>query len=32
MSIEEEGEIGPAITAGSLAIWPEISGKEIKQE
>ena len=32
MSIEEEEGIGRVITMGSLAIWPETVGKEIRQE
>jgi len=31
MSIEEEGEIEHVISAGNLAIWPEIAGEEMKQ-
>jgi len=32
MSTEEEGEIGCATIAGSLAIWPRIVRRGIKQE
>jgi len=32
MSIEEEEGTGRAIIVGSLAIWPEIVGREIKRE
>jgi len=32
MSIEKEEETEHVIIAGSLAIWPEIVGREIKQE
>jgi len=32
MSIEEEKGIGRVITVGSLAIWPETVGKEIRRE
>jgi len=32
MSIEEEEGIGRVITVGSLAIWPETVGKEIRRE
>ena len=32
MSTEGEGGTGSAISVESLAIWPEIVGKEIKQE
>jgi len=32
MSIEEEEGIGHIITVGSLAIWPETVGKEIRRE
>ena len=32
MSKEEEEGIGRVITMGSLAIWPETVGKEIRRE
>jgi len=32
MSIEEEKKTEHVIIVGSLAIWPEIVGREIKQE
>ena len=32
MSIEEEEGIERVITVGSLAIWPETVGKEIRRE